>query len=476
MPQTRQDVTSFLSIVLEPSTKTFGPGDVIIGHVICRQHLVHAQATISVTLCGRAKARLEFQSGKHKKVRRSRFQLINERQSRQVIHNGPIHVPPGGQQPLMAPFAIEIPTHVPHALSGSEQASFLPLDAASVAEQRLPSTMSAPSRHSRLEAFVEYFLEAKLHIKGGMERSATLPIVVRDYVDGPPITSNRTKSSGQLCSLSSPRLLPGMQDVELSTKDKMKMIFGTSSVPRYGFRLEVGAPTVVQLGHPDPISFTLRAVPDWKYASEGVVGVPQKIWMRDMHMTLTSSTMAMTAGTWGNYDLDSDDKIDIPIDRAFAASALQGKKIIIPCTDEWPPMDLGKDLGFRLGYSGSTGVWKRAPGLVDVVCPTTKTYNFQISHVLSWEIVLDVVGKEIRVRGRQAVEILPSVRPQGESYAVPPPEQDLPRSESWIQPPAEGDAPPSFTQVQKEDMMMNEGKNDADVEDDIQRNAGSSTA
>ena len=376
----------------------------------------------------------------------------------------------------MAPFAIEIPTHVPFALSGTDQASLLPLDAASVAEQRLPSTILAPSRHSRLEAFVEYFLEAKLVIKGGLEHSATLPIVVRDYVDGPPITSNRTKSSGQLCSISSPRLLPGMQDAELSTKDKMKMLFGTSSVPRYGFRLQVGAPSVVQLEHPDPISFTLRAVPDWKYASEGLVGVPQKIWMRDMHMTLTSNTMAMTDGTWGNYDRDSDDKIDIPIGRTFAASALQGKKIIIPCTDEWPPMDLGKDLGFRLGYTGSTGVWKRAPDLVDKVYPTTKTYNFQVSHVLSWEIVLDVVGKEVRVRGSQAVEILPSVRPQGESYAKPPPEQDLPRSESWIQPPAEGDAPPSFTQVQKEDMMMNEGKKDTNVEDIVQRNGESSTA
>lgn len=460
MPPTAKTCSSLLSIAIDEPAKVYSPGDVVVGHVIRQQHLVSAQTRITLTLCGRAKSRLEIQSGQSHKVRRSRFQLIDERQSSQLIHDGPIHIPQGGEQPLVVPFTVDIPTHVPREMSGNERTSFLPLDPDSVAHQRLPSTISTPSRNSRVEAFVEYFLEAKMDVSGHDGITATIPIVLRSYIDGPRITNYHLKSSHQICSVSSQRLVPGMQDAEPSMKHKMKLLFGTDPVPTFGFRLEVGTPTVMQLEDPGPVPITLRAVPDWRYATEKVKGVPQKITLRKMHLAIETRTLARADDVFDPYEKESKYKMDVPFDRVIGTLALHGNSMTIPCTDEWPALDIGDKFGFRIGYEGPAGIWKTTPGLPTRIYPTMETYNFQVSHRLHWEVILDVVGKECQVRGEQPVSILPSVNPQGESYAQPPPLEDLPRSESWIQPPEEGDAPPSFTQVQKEDMMMREGRQD----------------
>lgn len=463
MPPTPRRSTSLLTISLEGPPRAYSPGDTLIGHVTRLQHIVGSQGVVTIELSGRAKTRIEIHTGQSRKVKRSRFALIDERETRQRIHHGPIHIPQGGGQPLVVPFVMTIPTHVSRrSLLGPSDTSFLPLDAESVARQTLPSSVLAPSRHTNIQGFIEYFLEAKINIKGQDEAIATLPITIWNYSDGPPITDFQPRLSRHLCTVTSQRLEPGMEGTELTRKDKMKKFFGTQSVPRYAFQLEVGVPSVIQLDNPNPIPFTLRAVPDWKFVTESIQGVEQKIVLRNLYLTLDSMTQARADGNFSPYEKSTDVGVYIPTDRAFNAFALRREDVHVPSSDDLPALDVGRELNIRITHHGATGNWKPLPAERPTnVRPTMTTYNFKITHALKWEAKLVIAGEEVKAKGVQPVHILQSAEAhQNEpAYTAPPPEEDLPLSDAWIQPPpGEHEALPTFNEVQREDRRRRESR------------------
>jgi hypothetical protein len=256
--------------------------------------------------------------------------------TKQQLHNGPLHVP-SSSSPVSWEFAIKIPMRPsPRAVMsemGDTGSSYLPISATSIADHPLPSSFATEGRHhnTRFEAYVEYHLEATLtqlasgkHHKSD-SRSATLPIRLRALpptTPYPPSDSGLRRRSAQFAA-SSYRLVPGMEDAELTFKQKSKKFFGSSKVPRFGFTLQYDVPSVIQLGNPlVPIPFRVRVIPDGRRTSEVLQGVPQVVVLSSLQMVLKADTCVVAPGSFGGTHTGEDTvKHTISLPVAFAGNA-----------------------------------------------------------------------------------------------------------------------------------------------------------
>lgn len=251
--------------------------------------------------------------------------------TKQQLHKGPIHVP-SSDSPATWEFALEIPTRASPRAVASEMkdpdASYLPLGAPSIAETPLPSSFSTSGRrrNTRFEAYVEYHLEATLFQQGrshhhgaGDTITASLPLHIRAAPTLPyPLTDfDLSRRSAQL-SATSYRLVPGMEDAELSFKQKSKKFFGSSKVPTFGFTLQYDCPAVIQLDNPAPIPFRMRVVPDGRRTSEVLQGAPQVVMLTSLEMVLKADTCVIAPGHLGSHTGDDTVKHNVLLPVAFA--------------------------------------------------------------------------------------------------------------------------------------------------------------
>jgi len=142
----------------------------------------------------------------------------------------------------------------------------------------------------------------------------------------------------------------------------------------------------------------------------------------------------------------------------------------IPCTGEYPALDVGAELGFKLP-SREEMARGQVIETAGALTPDFKTFNIRQGHAIRVEVVLEAGGERVQVEVDSGLVVLresedsvprtqaaaveesslpPALQGRSESWIVPPSTQG--RSESWIVPPAaDGDAPPSFAEVQAED-------------------------
>jgi hypothetical protein len=390
---------------------------------------------------------------------RGRFAVIPERACRQKLFQGPLHIESGSDEQAW-PFAITLPQYVdPTYVQGERQKeSFLPLGAA---DHVLPSTFSLVTSGST-QAFVEYFLKATLVVtgQGHVERpEATLPFVVQNRSPDPPRADFGFKASKNRQSVSTYRLIPGMEDAKLSFSQKMKKSFGTSSVPTFLFDLLVDVPTIIQLDNPNPIPFRIHVIPDWKTTSEVIKDIPQQVKLLSVSIRVVASTEILCEGTFSPHDKLKNQETDLCIMTALGGLT---RDMNIPCTEESSPIDIGELIDLRLGHS--TPGFPTHHGPVHAhFSPSFTTYNIRHSHKLNWAIKGEIAGEHFGGAGTVALKLLmPSddragldqkgsiVRAENDLRSEAGPSR-LQRNESWIQPPNEDDAPPSFNQVVRED-------------------------
>lgn len=250
-------------------------------------------------------------------------------QTRQQLHYGPLHVP-SSSEPASWEFAIEIPTRPSPSAVVSEmkkpEASYLPPIAADIAEHPLPSSFATSGSRSttRFDAYVEYHLEASLHQQGsghhGDSITATLPVRIRAPPMPYPLTDfDLCRRSAQFAA-SSYRLVPGMETVELTFKQKSKKFFGSSKVPMFGFTLQYDIPGVVQLDNPTPVPFCVRVVPDGRRTREVLQGAPQIVTLNSLELILKADTAVIAPGTFGAHTGDGTVKHNISLPVAFAGN------------------------------------------------------------------------------------------------------------------------------------------------------------
>ena len=76
------------------------------------------------------------------------------------------------------------------------------------------------------------------------------------------------------------RLIPGMENAELSFRQKTQKLLGSSKVPLLWYNVHVDYPAVIQLENPIPIPFKVRVVINRQRTSDIIVDVPQKIELK----------------------------------------------------------------------------------------------------------------------------------------------------------------------------------------------------
>ncbi|POS75898.1 hypothetical protein DHEL01_v205711 [Diaporthe helianthi] len=363
MPQAGRTTGPNLDIHIDNIGRPYQPGDIITGRVVRRTHVVSPEASVTIQLLGRAKTKLVVTRNAGNSTTysyyRSRFNFVwlnrplhplhmspsphasahgaefdaGYMHTKQRLHKGPIHVP-SSNSPVAWEFAIEIPTRPSPRTVGSAtrnpDASYLPLDAASIAEHPLPSsfTTSGSRGNTRFEAYVEYHLEATLtqqrHSSSGSNNlTASLPLHIR----APPPTLAAAaaadfgleRRSAQLAATSY-RLVPGMEDAELTFRQKSRKFFGSAKVPAFGFTLQYDCPSVIQLDSPVPIPLRVRIVPDGRRTSEVLQGVPQVVVLVSLEMVLKADTFVIAPGHFGSHTGEGTVKHHIVLPVASAGS------------------------------------------------------------------------------------------------------------------------------------------------------------
>lgn len=450
MPPTQPKLGPALTITLDNDRKLFAPGDTITGYVSREAHVVSAATGVAISLFGRTESkqadtgnRLPNGNYVQNKLREyfGRFKLIDERETAQMIFEGPLHIPPDGE-PQRWPFTMTIPTFVdPDVLAPGvpQEESFLALDAHSVAGHGLPSTFYDHTR--RFDVLVEYYLQADIHYHNqGVNKveNAVLPLCVRNIYPEHPIVDFQPRGIRHNNSVVTQRLVPGMEEAKLTFSQKTQKLFHAPSVPAFHFQLQVEAPSVVQLDNASPIPLPVRIIPDRVQTSDIIKDVPQKVKLTSISVQIKAITHVVSGGEYGKNTGDFSKETDL------ISRTVQRQDIEIPCSEKVPALDVGEIVGLRIrSRFGDKELY-----------PSFTTYNIRHSHKLKWEIEGTVAGESFKSSSESDMRVLPPSVDPAPIYS--PAEDDM---TSWIHPPDE-DEPPSFAQAQTEQANRGESSRD----------------
>lgn len=456
MPCAHSEGSAALSIALAGSSKhIFQAGDTIIGKVMRRQHIVAPECQITIRLLGRAKTKIVVtrsngNGGTRHDTYRSRYNFFghNAPETSQVIFSGPLHVAADQGEPAEFPFAVTIPTTPSAHLSReAERNSFLPTDPDSVAMQSLPPTYA--SYHHHKEGYVEYWLEAQLNPGPGTNNKAvtpaqsTQPILLGAPRTMEPIQKMVKTVSSERHSITSYKLIPGMEEAELTFKQKSKQFFHTSSVPSLSYTIQMGLPVVLQLQPHDTLPLTLHLTPTTEATSPEVRKTTQKATINYINVHLKNYTLIRAGEHFlgGPRESSMSDTVDLHFEKALQSLP---NPMIVDIDPNSHRIDLGALFDLRLTesglYSGSeklSSVWLGPP-----ITPSFTTYNMTASHGLKVSISVTVCGKEHSDSFKFETRIMspPAMPPSGQPSPGP---SSAPEIEA-------GPAPPSFAQAMKE--------------------------
>ncbi|CAH0056790.1 unnamed protein product [Clonostachys solani] len=430
MPQTLISSNQDLGIALDGGRTAFRPGEVVVGRVYRSTPILSPAATLIISLHGRAKAKAVEKKGTRIEYR-SRVDLISSEKSLQTLSSGPLHIALGeAGDAKQWNFEMRIPTHVdPDAVKSEalKQGLYTPTGDESIFQQTLPASFYVQSL--RNEAFVEYYLEANLEARrqdSSLSWTARLPIQVHEFRPGRPLMDNQLAIKAVPLSIRSQRLLPNMEDCQLTASQKFQKLINASSIPALCFELEVTLPTILQIGR-KPVPFQLRVVPDMEKSSEVLHGVPQTITLASMRVELESLYQVQCRGMFNNIAAAWTTETDLMGGRYLFH---RSDTYEIPYSEE-QPIDLGEKVRLRVlnGRGPSTEDNYITP---DIVAP-----NMRLTHRLKWEVKFEIARETMRASGSKTVRLLPPNEQGGEEYANPPPETD--QQDEWIKPPHETD-------------------------------------
>uniref|UniRef100_A0A8H7N1S3 Arrestin-like N-terminal domain-containing protein n=1 Tax=Bionectria ochroleuca TaxID=29856 RepID=A0A8H7N1S3_BIOOC len=401
---------------IETDRTTYRPGDTVSGVIYRANTIVSTEATIDLVFHGRSKSYIDYRSGDVTYTYKGEFALF--RQEKQIFQ-GPLHIPSKDRQQW--PFSFTIPTNIDARLYPGEYSpklSYIPLDSDSVAKRELPASFSVSNGGAK--GTIEYLLEATLKSEGQGSSStekAVLPIRLINVDPNPPISDFDFEITSHADTVCSQRLVPGKENAELSTSDKMKKFFGTSSVPVLAFNLQVQVPKVVQLSD-SPIPVYMRVIPNWSDTSESIRNAPQKAKLASFRASLKYEFDVVGSDSGDPYTDYASEKVELLNDE------VGNDAVEIPCTtgDKPPPADIGSAIRLRLG---------------DKALPNVSTFNIKTTtQKLSWKATCKIANESFSASGSNEVTILPA------SIDSPP---------SWMAPPDDDVPPPSFADVQRQD-------------------------
>ncbi|KAM0817467.1 hypothetical protein AB5N19_03273 [Seiridium cardinale] len=388
---------------------SYAPGDVVHGVVkkINIQNLLQ-NVTVVVKLIVRIETQVTRESTRSDGSK-STSHSIGQRtllESRQHLYRGPAS--PGLNE---WPFAFMLPhQRLPEALSNS---------AVPPMGELLPPTISRPTYDAVLGGhrdylYVEYRLDAEVYQVSAPPAVATFPLFIRPRSIARPMEGTILHGALYNESVKTLHLDPEYAGKSLTFRQHMTSVFQRSKLPEYSFTLVVEYPSVIQLEHPDPISFRLRAIagefkpstPDTKTAGAppALSLVSADIQLRSQTTTdaLEGTSYTVTGNKSGQWDSASlVNWADMPNSPIVTS---------IP-TDVTAPnstFDIGKHFRVSLSQNGLSlgrvGLQRHVPS--NAIYPSFQTRHISHIHQIKWKLVIRCAGKNRKISGSAPVTVL----------------------------------------------------------------------
>ncbi|KAF9895249.1 hypothetical protein FE257_000151 [Aspergillus nanangensis] len=382
--------------IAAPPRWSYAAGDTIIGNLVRHSPVVSPEATVQIVLTGRAKVKITESTGNSRKIYRDEYRFLGN--SPQVLFRGPLHLPEGSGESLHWPFEVKIPTEpLASARTGHVQAaSFLPLDRNDhPAYHVLPGTFLASHEGLRTcsVAKVEYALKATLRYKFGSHKSheATWPVTLRHPVVQTGIGYELTTMRGQK-KVQSQRLVPGMENADLSLRQKTQKLFGSSKVPEFHYEIQLTVPRIIQLDDPQFLPIVIHILPLSASTSEAIRDVAQPVQINWVKFSLRSRTSVMAPSrVFSSYSHDDQWSSTLNLSLPNAFNALESP-LTISTGKGNEPIHIGEV--FRLGlHAGGLTSGDRYLSRVSGIYPDFVTHNIKHVHMQEWQVSLTIAGE-----------------------------------------------------------------------------------
>ncbi|KAJ5386065.1 hypothetical protein N7509_008606 [Penicillium cosmopolitanum] len=392
--------------VAAPAGWEYAPGDTIIGHLMRKSPLVTPECTVSVWLAGRVRTKIwrDKDSRYGPDVYGDHWNLFHGAQD--VVHDGPLHHLENSDEPLSWPIAVQIPT-LPSPSVGKghiDATSFTSLEKPSPS---LPGTFTAHGSDfpNRSEGVVEYAINARLnYIHRGARRVfyTTLLITLRHPLDsGARLGETKECHIYHPLKIQSQRLLPGMEDVELSLGQKTRKLFHSTKVPEFWYEITMGMPTAIQLNSSEPFPLVFTFLPRDDKTSGSIKNHPQKIHIKWVNLRLHCTTAVMAASNLRENYAQTDQQIyevNLHLQKVFDEL---GTSLVISSTGKGnEPINLGNMFQLNLRSDGLYTAGKRLvrwPS-INSIYPDFTAYGIKHTHSLEPSVSLSIAGEEKTVK------------------------------------------------------------------------------
>lgn len=413
MPATSPLATPDLKFdVAAPAGWSYSAGDTIIGCLIRHTPIVTPEATIVLTLIGRIKTKITNRTNSAQTHYRSECILVKSEQP--VIACQPLHLPDNSGTPLSWEFAVSIPTE-PLRTAGKKltpMTSYVPLDKDHPAHHTLPGSFISSSDAIGISStgFVEYYLKARLrytHKGSNKEVEAIWPFTLSHPVEYAS-ADQLSKLSSLSCyrQIQSQRLLPGMQNANLSFKQKTHKFFGSSKVPKLSFNLNIQYPAAVQLDNPRPIPIILeiQLLPERTSPS---VENEHSIVINWVSMTLHQrTTVVAPSNLLYNYAHEDNhfEWLNLGLEKAF--QDLESPLVISTAEKGENKCNIGEMLQLLLRSNGLSCNSRLLNNVSPV--PDFTTYSIHHATVVEWKVSFSVAGETETVKASGAMRVIAS--------------------------------------------------------------------
>ncbi|KAK7212784.1 hypothetical protein V2G26_019962 [Clonostachys chloroleuca] len=425
--ETTREATSSpdLGIELHNPPIFFHPGDSLSGRIYRQTTIISPEAHLTINLFGCLATQVNDNP--------SRVMVLLG--STKSLFKGAVHIPPDATCRHEWPFHIRLPKNpsyrcVSSEMSNSSMPLFLPIDQESISGHPLPPTCRTKSPY--FYASVDYFLEAKLiYERKGVKDivRCQYPLLLRLADLSPPIADSRLKIHEFKRIVHSQRLVPGMRGAPLSLGQHVKKFFHTSSVPRLNLQVLIATPSVIQLNHPDPISLTIKAIPNWSKSSDVLQNVSQTA--RLVRFWAVLSSICEIPAQYRPLTFTGPEKYTIR--HSFVCHSEPLVEII--CSADEEPKDVGKEINLRLVDP-------------EYLVPNFVTYSMKVTHKLSFEMRWVIEKECIKIHDEQPVMLMPESIDR-DKECQPGSSGTLP-SNPFAGLEDDMDSPPTFEEIERE--------------------------
>ncbi|KAG9230616.1 hypothetical protein BJ875DRAFT_471662 [Amylocarpus encephaloides] len=303
------------------------------------------------------------------------------------------------------PFELQIPNPPhPEVTDGDTKP---PVPMAEITRPNLPTTYYSWTEWSgwsntSVEAFVEYTLRVDLfkstrHQANLSLYRSTIPVILRSSSTEKPVENIQLRARKRTLFVSSRKLLPEELQVPFAKREKIKRFFTSPSDPRFAFNLRVVFPSIVQLYHPDPITFQVTLIPELEGPK---TTIDTALPLPEVRITTLSLSLQATTRTsvQGSFDAHFNEKTFSYI--MCENTDLPKTKILIPTSPSKEPyvnesgfLDLGEMLSLQLTRRKSK-IWGRdGAKFGKPLTPSFETRNISVSYRFKFNIGIECVSE-----------------------------------------------------------------------------------